>query len=470
MKKIKKLKKTNVLFIVVDDLRPQLACYGDEQIYSPNIDSLARDGILFENAYCQQAICGPSRASVLTGCRPDTTGIYDIFTPVRERMPDVLTMPQHFKNNAYQTVSIGKVYHHFDDDLDSWTIPPIKGDGEWEGQGYFTDEAIEMMKKNSVIDGKNNKFSQGFINYLKTLGPAYEAADVPDNYYPDGKNTEICLEKLRELQEQPFFMAMGFDKPHLPFNAPQKYWDLYPEEEVKLADNPFEPDGVTPYSLSNYGELRNYYDMPDEGDVPEDLARNLIRGYNACVSYMDNLLGKILDELEKLKLRDNTLIILWGDHGWKLGEHNSWSKHTNFEIDTRAPMILTIPGMENRGIKTESLVEFIDIYPTLCDLTNLPIPEHLEGLSMTPLLKNSDKEFKEAAYSQFPRGEVMGYSIRTKDFRYTEWQDRKNSEVKARELYDHRKDSQENVNLANKVEYAEKIKDLSQLLNKGSSH
>jgi len=453
-------KTMNVLFVVFDDLRPQLGCYGQEQIISPNIDNLARDGLLFERAYCQQAVCAPSRSSVLSGCRPDTTQIYNLSTPLREAMPNILTLPEHFKNNSYETVSVGKVYHHPKDDLQGWSKEPFQSKGDWQGRGYLTDEAIEDMKRNEAILRQRNDRRIG-------LGPAFETADIPDNAYHDGKDTDVAIAKLSHLKDRPFFLAMGFHKPHLPFNAPKKYWDMYSPEDIKLAENPFEPEGVTPYSLTNFGELRGYFGMPKEGPVPDEQTRQLIHAYSACVTYVDAQLGRLIAELERLKLRENTIIILWGDHGWKLGEHANWCKHTNFEIDARAPMIISVPGMENASKRTYALTEFVDMYPTLCDLCGLPIPEHLEGRSFAPLIENPEQSWKKAAFSQYPRSNVMGYTMRTERYRYTEWLDIQSEEVKARELYDHQNDPQENVNAINQPRYAEDIKKLELMMKEG---
>ena len=452
--------RMNVLFVVVDDLRPELGCYGKEQIISPNIDNLARDGVLFERAYCQQAVCAPSRSSVLSGCRPDTTQIYDLATPLRNRMPHILSLPEHFRNNGYETVSVGKVYHHPKDDLQAWSKEPFQSRGDWKGRGYLTDEAVEAMKKNEELLRQRNDRRTG-------LGPAFEAADVPDNAYHDGMDADAAIHELRFLKDKTFFLGLGFHKPHLPFNAPKRYWDMYPPEKIRLAENPFEPEGVTEYSLTNFGELRGYFGMPKTGPVPDDQARQLIHGYSACVSYVDAQFGRVMGELERLKLRDRTIIILWGDHGWKLGEHANWCKHTNFEIDARAPMIISVPGMKRAGERTHALAEFVDMYPTLCELCGLPIPEHVEGLSFVPVLEKPHRTWKKAAISQYPRGSVMGYTLRTDQYRYTEWQDRKSGEAKARELYDHQKDSQENVNAIHRPEYAEEIKELEALIRKG---
>ena len=453
-------RKLNVLFIAVDDLRPQLGCYGKKEIVSPNIDRLAAQGLLFERTYCQQAVCAPSRASILTGTRPDTTRIYDLSTPVRKAMPDVLTLPQHFKNHGYVTISVGKIYHHPEDDLASWTVKPYRAgtfpEGPWKGRGYLTTQAIAQMQQ----------YNRAHPN-MKGRGPAFEAADVPDHAYPDGANTVYAIRQLRRFKDKPFFLAMGFYKPHLPFNAPKKYWDLYDPAEIKLADNPFVPKNVPSYALTNWAELRNYYGIPKKGPCPDELARQLMHGYYACVSYIDALVGRLLDELDRLDLRNNTLIILWGDHGWKLGEHASWCKHTNFELDTHVPLILSIPGMKTAGRRTRALTEYVDIYPTLCQACSLPVPAHLEGISVLPLVENPDRPWKKAAFSQYPRGKVMGYSMRTDRFRYTEWQDRNTGKVLARELYDHAEDPDENVNVASEPRYKRDVTRLSRMLAAG---
>jgi iduronate 2-sulfatase len=453
-------RKMNVLFIAVDDLRPELGCYGKKHIISPNIDRLAARGLLFERTYCQQAVCAPSRASILSGVRPDTSKIYDLNTPLRKAMPDVLSLPQHFKNNGYETISIGKIYHHPKDDRQGWTAEPYRAgtfpEGTWKGRGYLTKEAITQMEEHNKANPK-----------MQGLGPAFEAADVEDNNYPDGANTDYALKEIRRLKDKPFFIAMGFYKPHLPFNSPKKYWDMYKPEDIKLADNPFIPKNAPSYATTNWGELRNYYGIPQEGPCSDDLARQLIHGYYACVSYTDAQVGRLLDELDRLKLSDKTVIILWGDHGWKLGEHAGWCKHTNFELDTHVPMILSVPGMKTAGRRTNALTEYVDIYPTLCEACGLTIPSHLEGRSMMPLLDDPQRRWKKAAFSQYPRGRVMGYTMRTERFRYTEWLDRKTSKLMARELYDHEKDPHENVNAVDKPEYERDIQWLADMLKRG---
>ena len=456
------MSKPNVLFVVVDDLRPQMGCYGQGWVQSPHMDRLAAKGLLFERAYCQQAVCAPSRASVLSGCRPDTTTIYDLQTPLRSVMPDVVTLPQHFRDHGYETASIGKVYHHAMDDLQGWSKEPFQSKGDWKGRGYLTDEALEVI---AICDREQEAMGSS----RRGLGPAFEAADVADEDYHDGKDAQAAVAELGRLAQlnRPFFLALGFHKPHLPFSAPKRYWDLYDPATIPLAPNPFEPEGVTEFSLVNFGELRAYFGMPKEGRVPDELARKLVHGYAACVSYMDAQLGKVLAELERLGLRENTIVILWGDHGWKLGEHDSWCKHTNFEIDARAPLMISVPGAQ-QGSRSTALVEFVDMYPSLCELCGLPVPEHCEGTSFALLIEDPARPWKRAALGQYPRGsKVMGYALRTDRYRYIEWLDRSSGAVLARELYDHQGDDQENVNLAGRPEYASTVAELGALLAQG---
>lgn len=449
--------RPNVLFIAIDDLRPQLGCYGHGHIHTPNIERLASEGLLFERAYCQQAICMSSRASLLSGYRPDKGQIFRN-GPLYKHVPDALPINRHFLDNGYEAVTMGKIYHHRSDEKQGWSKEGFHPEGDWQGRGYLTDEGIQhALDYNAAHPGGKKK----------GLGPAFEAADVPDNAYPDGITAEHAVKELNRLKDQPFFMALGFVKPHLPFNAPKKYWDLYDADKINLANNPFVPKNAPEEAFTNWGELRSYYGMPKEGPMPDDLARKLIHGYYACVSYVDALVGKVLDELDRLDLRKNTIVILWGDHGWKLGEHGMWCKHTNFELDTHATLMLSAPGMKAKGERTRNLVEFVDIYPTLCELTGLEKPSHLEGVSMAPLLDEPDQPWKEAAYSQYPRGSLMGYSVRTDRYRYTEWWRLGKTEIEARELYDHEKDPDENANVAGEAENKDVVERHSALLKKG---
>jgi iduronate 2-sulfatase len=447
----------NVLMIAVDDLRPQLGCYGQTHVISPNIDKLAEQGLLFERAYCQQAICMSSRASLLSGYRPDKG---DIFRkgPLAKHVPGALSMNKHFMANGYETISIGKIYHHKADEEQGWSRPAFHAKGNWQGRGYLTEEAIRHVNEYTRKNPKAKR--QG-------MGPAFESADVPDDAYADGIYATRAISELNRLKGKPFFLAVGFVKPHLPFNSPKKYWDLYKPEQIKLADNPFSPKDSPAMAFTNWGELRGYHGMPRQGKMPDDKARQLIHGYLASVSYADAMIGRVLDELDRLNLRESTVVVLWGDHGWKLGEHGMWCKHTNFEIDTHVPLIVSAPKMKARGKTTRALVEFVDIYPTLCELCGLQLPDHLEGLSTVPLLDKPELPWKKAALSQYPRGKSMGRTMRTARYRYTEWQSITDGKVQARELYDHDNDPGENVNIVAKPENAEQVARLSELLGKG---
>lgn len=457
--------RLNVLFLAVDDLRPELGCYGNSQVHSPNIDRLAARGTVFLRAYCQQAVCGPSRTSLLTGLRPDTTRVWDLRTHFRKAVPAAVTLPQHFKNHGYHAQSLGKIFHGsfpleayrynrgFVDvrDPESWSVP------EWFGspQYYHTPEGMAAARaKFKRISGKEGKELDAWVNYfLPTL--VTEAPDVPDSTLYDGQLADAAIEALRQVRGGPFFMAVGFLRPHLAFVAPKKYWDLYDPARISLAENGAPPEDVPALALHDSSELGSYGGIPRHGPISEAQARHLIHGYRACVSHVDAQIGRLLEELDRLGLRDRTIVCLWGDHGWHLGEQGLWGKQTNFENATRAPLIVTAPGAKAPGQATKALVEFLDVYPTLADLAGLPVPATLEGTSFARLLDDPQGPGKSAALSQYPRGPAMGRSIRTERYRFTLWQDRKDvSRVHGIELYDHQTDPGENVNLAGRKEMA----------------
>ncbi len=440
--------RMNVLFIAVDDLRPQISCYGHRQMYSPNLDRLASEGVLFERCYCQVPVCGASRSSLLTGVRPTRDRFTSYNTVADDDLPGATSLPKLFREKGYHTVSNGKVYHHQNDGAGSWTEPAWRPspaeDGNW--RNYLKKENIQLAAGNQ-----------------KGAGPPYEKIDVPDNAYFDGKIADKTIADLQRLKDsaRPFFLAAGFLKPHLPFNAPAKYWDLYKRENIDLADNPFRPKGAPDAALHNWGELRAYETVPKEGPLPDEFARTMIHGYYACVSYTDAQIGKLMDELDRLDLRKNTVVVLWGDHGWNLGEHGLWCKHCNFETSLHSPLLISAPGV--RGDKrVNSLTEFVDIYPTLSDLCGFSTPDHLEGSSLTTLIENPDAAWKNAVFSRFKNGD----SVKTDRYRYTEWT-RDNGDIYARMLYDHKNDPMENVNIAAQPEKRDLVDDMQRILHSG---
>jgi len=430
----------NVLFIAVDDLRPQLGCYGQKQINSPNIDRLAAEGVTFLRCYCQVPVCGASRASLLTGARPTRQRFLGYATWAQRDLPGVPVLPELFKTHGYHAISNGKIFHHLSDCRDAWSEVPWRPSGPW--RNYLLAESKRAAAANSGA------------------GPAFEAAEVRDNNYFDGQIADKGIYDLRRLarMDRPFFLAMGFLKPHLPFNAPTKYWDMYKPADIDLADNPFRPKGAPDAALHNWGELRAYAGIPKKGPLPDDIARKLVHGYYACVSYTDAQIGRVIDELDRLGLRDNTVVILWGDHGWNLGEHGLWCKHCNFETSLHSPLIVRAPGAL-RGAKTNALTEYIDIYPSLCELCVLPKPGHLAGTSFVPLLKDPKQAWKQAVYSRYFNGD----SVKTDRYRYTEWR-RRDGAVYARMLYDHDVDPFENVNIAEMPSNKALVEKLSRML------
>lgn len=460
-------KRKNVLFIAVDDLRPQLGCYGLKQVISPNIDRLAARGTLFTRTYCQQAVCSPSRTSLLTGFRPDTTKVYDLETHFRKTIPNAVTLPQHFKNNGYEVRGLGKIFHGSLNDPLSWSAPLW-----WFPENIPVYQSPEnqalLQQKTAHLKDEDEKIAA--YNKGQIRGAPVESADVPDNAYKDGAMTDEAIRTLSQIKDKPFFLAVGFLKPHLPFVAPKKYWDLYRREDITLADNPYPPKDFPPIAGTSWGELRAYSGIPKSGPLNDEQARSLIHGYLACVSYTDAQIGRLLEELDSLGLRDNTIVVLWGDHGWKLGEHGMWCKHTNFELDTRSPLICSVPGQKVTGQSCPALTEFVDIYPTLCELCGLSLPANLEGTSFVPLLNTPDRPWKKAVFSQYPRprkdGKIMGYSMRTDRWRYTEWQ-KPDGSVTATELYDHQQDPAENTNIVHRQENAALLKDLAAQLKAG---
>jgi iduronate 2-sulfatase len=441
--------RPNVLFIAIDDLRPELGCYGSSVMHTPNLDRLAQQGTLFRRAYTQQALCAPARASLLTGLRPDSTGIFGLSTPVREKLPDVRTLPQHFREHGYETISLGKIYHHASDDNGiGWSRPAWMPEGPW----------FRWADPASAPDAPNGR------------PRSWECVDVPDNTYRDGQIAERALEELERLgaSPQPFFLAVGFFHPHLPFFAPKRYWDLYDRASIRLPEPQDWPVDMPHLATSDWGELRQYKDIPKQGRLTDEDARTLVHGYYASVSYADALVGQVLARLDELGLRGNTIVVVWGDHGYKLAEYGAWCKHTNLEIDARVPLIVARPEQRTAGVPVESFVESVDLYPTLAELCGLSLPAHLEGTSFAPLLADPKRTWKQLAFTQYPQGhDNMGYSIRDDRWRYTEWIDQRDGRVVARELYDHSNGAIATVNLAENPAFTAEVRRLSRLLDRG---
>jgi iduronate 2-sulfatase len=438
-----KEKPPNVLLIILDDLRPALGCYGDKAAITPNIDQLAAGGILFNNAYCQQALCVPSRASFLTGQRPDDTQVYGFYS-FRKALPEVVTLPAYFKQNGYYTLSFGKVF----DNHNARGMDP----GSWSEPERFP---------------VSNKADQYVLPKNKTgkKATAIERAEGPDEMYMDGEITNEVINTLSALPAQPFFIAVGYRKPHLPFSAPEKYWQMYDTVQFEPAIQ--EAGKNCPaIALHDSRELRGYLDIPGEREISRNKARELTQGYYACISYVDALIGKIRKALQAEKLEENTIIVFTSDHGFHLGEHSLWCKTSNFELDARVPLIMSIPGNSARGKATDNITELIDLYPTLAELCGLELPSHLPGQSLLSVLQNPHSTVKEFAFTQHPRPsydtvEVMGYSIRTRQYRYTEWREWQNEKIIARELYDHSTDEQEMENIVDELGQEKLVEDLS---------
>ena len=448
-------KRPNVLFIAVDDLRPEVNASGSNVIKTPNLDRIAARGTTFDRAYCQQAVCSPSRSSLMTGRRPDATRVWDLETHFRTALPDAATVAQYFKNHGYHSMSMGKIFHGGFDDPQSWSVPSQYP----KSPQYASEAALKMQNDPANTDKKG-----------RARGPAVEDADVPDDTYADGKIARLAVKTLGELKQstKPFFLAVGMLKPHLPFVAPKKYWDLYDPAKIYVPAFQKLPAGAPGFVGHTNGELKSYADIPKNGAIDDALARRLRHGYYAAISYMDAQVGLVLDALEKEGLADNTVIVLWGDHGWQLGEHGVWHKHTNFEVSARSPLIISAPGQKAVGRKSLSLAEFIDIYPTLADLCGLPKPKDVEGVSLKPVLDDAAASVRPVAISQYPRSDggksLMGYSIRDDRWRLTLWRDRKDNSIHATELYDEVGDPHETVNVATKPELAEVIARLTKFL------
>jgi iduronate 2-sulfatase len=432
-------KRPNVLFIVADDLRTELGCYGSPA-KTPHIDALAKRGVLFERAYCQQALCNPSRSSFLTGQRPDALGLWCNGIHFRDLKPNVVTLPELFKKNGYVTRDCGKIFHN-------WHTT-VKGDPQaWSAPEFLFYE--NHANDTPQLPGKK---PADFMNLA--AAPKCTQVDVPDEAFFDGRVAAEAIKVLAEVKDKPFFLAVGLWKPHAPFNAPKKYWDMYNRAELPKLDVR-KPESGPDIARHDSRELLGFDDTRIE--VTADQAAEWRQGYFANTSYMDAQLGKVIEALKQSGVENNTLIVFVGDHGYHLGEHEQWGKTSCYELDAHVPLIIIPPSGSSAGRRVSSLVELVDLYPTIASYCNLAVDQKLDGTSLLPLLKDPTSKVKEAAFTQHPRPAYydrtpsktpthMGYSVRTPAVRYTEWRDWTTGKVTARELYEHERDPRELVN------------------------
>lgn len=434
----------NILFIAIDDLRPVLGCYGNKTMISPVMDSLAMAGVLFENAYCQEAVCNPSRASLMTGRRPDNIGVWTLKTHFREKNPDAITLPQFFKERGYSSREVGKIYHD-----GAYFKDPVS----WSGESFYN------VTQNDP--GHKYNLEENLIP-PRSKAAATEEAAVSDSAYIDGKVADAAIRLLNELKDTSFFLAVGFRRPHLPFSAPKKYWDYYQRSDfAEELTHLNAPEGTPVLAMTNSNELRGYEDIVSEGPIDVDKQLELLHGYYASTSYVDAQIGKLMKTLRQLDLTTNTIVVLWSDHGYHLGDFGLWCKSTNFEAATRVALLFS-GGPIVRNRKENAIVELLDVYPTLVDLAGFPVPDYVQGNSIKPMLLGQEMDKDPVALSQFVRPyaainqqdpQIMGYSIRTPDYRFIEWRKFPEMDVIDRELYDLHESRIEAINLAQRKEF-----------------
>ena len=445
--------RPNVLLILVDDLKPAMRCYGDNVAKTPNMDALASRGIRFDLAYCNQAVCAPSRFTLMLGSHSTSTGLYGLGSHLRKAYPGAVTMPQYFAKHGYRTESLGKVFHigHGNQgDPESFSVP------------HFHDKVIEYLDPESTNGGKLTReealFTNQKLGQIRSLprGAAYESPMANDTDYADGRVADETVKRLKAAKQRlakdgtPFFITAGFVRPHLPFSAPKKYWDMHDPGKLPLPVNKGFPKDAPKVALKRGGEIAAFKPVPSNGEIDEELTRKLIHGYYASTSYVDAQIGKVTRALEQLSLAQNTIVVLWGDHGWHLGDLSIWTKHTNFEQANRIPIIIVAPGVTKPGSVTRQLAETVDIFPTLSELAGLPAlsgPQPIDGVSLVPVLKNTNVRVRNHAYHAYPRGGKLGRAIRTQRYRLVEW--KKHSDPQAGvdyELYDYKTDPRETQN------------------------
>lgn len=459
----------SVLMILVDDLKPTLGCYGDPHAITPNIDRLAVRGLRFEMAYCNQAVCAPSRFTLMLGSHSTSTGLYGLGSQLRQTLPAAVTLPQHFANSGYRTESLGKVFHighgnHGDER--SFQAP------------HYRDKVIEYVDLASTHGGRLTReealFTNQQLDQIRNLprGAAFESPDVDDVAYADGRVAEETKRRLQAAKRRmddegtPFFIVAGFVRPHLPFSAPQKYWDLYSAEQLPQPRNELPPRGAPTVAGKTGGEIAAYEPVPEDrqASFSNELKRKLIHGYYASTSFVDAQIGKVLDEVDRLGLHD-TVIVFWSDHGFHLGDHGIWTKHTNYEQANRIPLIVCAPGVTTPNSVTGQLAESVDIYPTLAELAGLEKPagpQPIDGVSLVPVLRDPHQRVRDHAFHAYPK-QKLGRAIRTERYRLVEWKSVGAAASTAEyELYDYLTDPLESRNLA--TEATQVVDELREIL------
>lgn len=463
--------RPNVLMILIDDLKPTLGCYGDPCAKSPNIDRLASRSLRFDRAYCNQAVCAPSRFTLMLGSHSTASGLYDLSSRLRNRHPDAITLPQYFARHGYQTQSLGKVFHigHGNE-----------GDPLSFDRPHFHDKVIEYLDPASTggqLTREEALFTNQKLREIRSLprGAAFESPDAADDDYADGRVAAETIRRLREAKEhagstdKPFFIVAGFVRPHLPFSAPKKYWNLFDPATLPMAAHQNLPADAPKVAGKRGGEIAAYKPVPEDPQTPfsEALQRQLIHGYYASTAYMDAQVGKVLSELDALELFDSTIVVLWSDHGYHLGDHGIWTKHTNYEQATRIPLLIHVPGITKPGSITQQLTETVDLYPTLADVAGLPAPtgpQPISGLSLKPILQTPDARIRDHAFHAYPNAK-LGRAIRTDRYRLVEWKTPgKPTESAELELYDYSSDPHELRNLA--TDQPQVVQQLRAILNR----
>ncbi|MFK7822246.1 MAG: sulfatase [Planctomycetaceae bacterium] len=461
------VEKPNVLLILVDDLKPALGCYGDAVAKTPNIDRLVNRGMRFDMAYCNQAVCAPSRFTLMLGSHSTSTGLYGLGSQLRQLVPNAVTMPQYFARHGYRTESLGKVFHigHGNNgDPQSFSVP------------HFKDKVIEYLDPASTDGGKLTReealFTNQKLGQIKSLprGAAFEHPMAKDDEYADGRVAAETIRRLKAARKRrdedgiPFFIAAGFVRPHLPFSAPQKYWDMFDPAELPMPDYEEPPKGSPRMAQKRGGEITAYKPVPVQGKLTNDLKRKLIHGYYASTAFVDAQIGKVVDELDRQELSQNTIVVLWGDHGFHLGDLGIWTKHTNYEQATRIPIAFVAPGVQPKS-STRQLAETVDIFPTLAQLAGLPAPEGpqpLDGKSLVPVLKNPSVRVRNHAFHAYPKSK-LGRAIRTERFRFVQWKKPDEDKSKAvYELYDYAVHSIERQNVVD--QFPEVVAEMKSIL------